>query len=277
MEAVSIAKLKKSRDILSNIREYIAEINEIIKAVSDGITPEMLDNLPSEQEKKIKNFLGINTKNTSKILVICSPDRGLCGSLNSNLEKQVHKKINEMRQGCELKIIGIGKKISNFITTKYPELMLKEPSFQNISSGKITQEQVKNIVTQITKMHVYEGFNSTDFMYIYFENPIIQTIKTTNILPYKSQKNDKNFTDYLYEPDPLTMLEMLLEDNIKMSIWLLINETLASEYAARIIAMKNATDNAKKAIKQLNLQYNRTRQANITRELIDIVSGKEAL
>lgn len=266
MEMVAVSKMKKTEERMKSSRPYSNTIKKVMHHVLEG-------NLEYKhiylKERKVKR-IGI---------IVISTDRGLCGSLNTNLFKQVLLKIQKFAQKnipCNLILFGL-KSLSVF------------KLFDSNILSKITQlgenpnlDQVINSVKIILMEYQSERIDKIFIAYNEFQNKLLQYPKIIQLLPFSNININKKKTihkswDYLYEPESKIILDTLFNRYIESQVYQSILENIASEQAARMMAMKQATDNSTNRIQELQLIYNKVRQANITQELTEIVSGASAI
>ena len=223
----------------------------------------------------------IEDKNSSLIIVVSS-DRGLCGGLNSNIVKEVKKKINEYEGLKKLvTLVCIGKKGFDLLSGLYEKMFNFEVKYINIS--EIDYNSVETIGNKILNSFYKNDFQECSLFYNHFNSVISQEVKIEKLIPYTKTsetdiENQNNIDTYFeYEPSEEEVLSKILPRNFIVQMYKAILESRASEQGARMTAMDNATRNAGEMIDNLSLKYNRQRQAIITKELIEIISGAEAL
>ena len=264
MEMVAASKMRKTQDRMASSRPYAETIREVIGHLALG-NLEYKHPYLEEREVKRVGYLVIST------------DRGLCGGLNINLFKKL---LGEMRnwsdKGVEVDLALIGSKAVGF--------------FNSIGANIVTQvtgmgdtPTLSDLIGPVKVMLQAFDENRLDKIYIVnnkFINTMSQTPQILQLLPLPASDDSdiKNKSwDYIYEPDPKSLLDILLRRYIESQVYQGVVENLASEQAARMVAMKAATDNGGNLIKELQLVYNKARQASITQELTEIVSGASAV
>ncbi|MFM7557262.1 MAG: F0F1 ATP synthase subunit gamma [Alphaproteobacteria bacterium] len=268
MKMVAASRLKKAKTQVEHSRPYAHKIREITSQLASNISVRggLNDKFP---------LLTGRGSNERHLLVVISSDRGLCGGLNSATVKFTKNKINELiSQGREVKIICVGKKAYEQLKSIHQPKIIKNLS--GIFKGTINIESAKKISEMLFELFNENQFDVCDVIYSKFKSAIAQEQVCEQIIPAPI-----NFTNNLsvlesplnYEPSEEIVLESLLPENIIIQIYNQLLENVASEQGARMSAMESASNNAGKMIKNLTLIYNRTRQANITKELIDIISG----
>ena len=263
LEMVSASKIKKAKDQMLEARPYARQMKEIVGHMAHS-SPEYRHPYMKEREVKRVGYIVIST------------DRGLCGGLNTNLFK---KSVAHMKQwqdkNVEVDVVTIGNKASSFF--KKVNVDMKA----SIASLGDNPELTKMIGLVKVMLDAFSE-EKIDRLYLVFNdfvNSITQKPEVQQLLPLEPVKDDKirdNF-DYIYEPEAKVVLEFVLSRYVEAEVFQGILENLASEHAARMVAMKNATDNATDLIKDLQLIYNKARQAAITQEISEIVSGAAAV
>ncbi len=271
MKMVAASKLKKAQSLAEKGRSYSSGLDSIVKGLvnsSENIEHPLLG-------KKVED------KNSSLIIVVSS-DRGLCGGLNSNIVKEVKKKINELEgKKNSVSLVCIGKKGFDLLSGLYEKMFNFEVKFINI--GEIDYKSAEEIGNKILNSFYKNDFQECSLFYNHFNSVISQEVKVEKLIPYSKSvvediENQNNIDTYFeYEPDEEEVLSKILPKNFIVQIYKAILESRASEQGARMTAMDNATRNAGDMIDNLSLKYNRQRQAIITKELIEIISGAEAL
>ncbi|QCI19596.1 MAG: F0F1 ATP synthase subunit gamma [Buchnera aphidicola (Brevicoryne brassicae)] len=264
MEMVAVSKMRKTEERMHFGRPY----SEIIRKVIEHVVQGNLEYKHSYLENRETKRIGI---------IIVSTDRGLCGSLNSNLFKQVLFKIQkftEMNIPCDLILFGL-KSFSVF-----------KLCGSNILSKIANLGEKPNLLTLINSVNIiveeyqFRRIDKIFIAYNEFRNKMSQCPKFNQLLPLPKKTvqiiNTKKW-DYLYEPESKLILDVLFKRYVESEVYQSILENIASEQAARMMAMKTATDNSSNRIKELQLLYNKVRQANITQELNEIVAGASAV
>ena len=271
MKMVAASKLKKAQSLAEKGRSYSSGLDSIVKGLvnsSENIEHPLLGN-------------NLGDKNSSLIIVVSS-DRGLCGGLNSNIVKAVKKKINELEgKKKSASFVWIGKKGYDLLSGLYEKMFNFE--VKQINIGEIDYKSTEEVGKKILNSFYKNDFQECSLFYNHFNSVISQEVKVEKLIPYsKSTETDKenqnNIDTYFeYEPNEEEVLSKILPKNFIVQIYKAILESRASEQGARMTAMDNATRNAGEMIDNLSLKYNRQRQAIITKELIEIISGAEAL
>ena len=269
MKMVAAAKLKKAQENAEKGRPYSDKLQNIILNLTKSISDET--NAPK--------LLAGNGKDNIYLCVVITADRGLCGGFNSNickLAKIYFKKF--LKEGKELKIITVGSKGHDQIKTEYGQYIIDKKSFKE--KKQISFLEANEIGKKIIELFEQEQFDKCFIFYNNFKNVITQIPQAEQIIPTFIKKDDKNQDNvifYEFEPDEDEILEDLLPKNVSVQILKAFLENAASEQGSRMTAMDNATRNAGDLVDKLTITYNRSRQASITKELIEIISGAESL
>ena len=269
MKMVAAAKLKKAQENAEKGRPYSEKLQNIILNLTKSISDE--SNAPK--------LLAGNGKDKIYLCVVITADRGLCGGFNTNickLAKSHFKKV--LKEGKELKIITVGSKGHDQIKAEFGKFIIDKKSFKD--KKQISFNEANEIGKKVIELYEQEQFDKCLIFYNNFKNVITQIPKAEQIIPTFLKKNDKIKDDtfaYVFEPDEDEILEDLLPKNISTQIFKAFLENAASEQGSRMTAMDNATRNAGDLVDKLTINYNRSRQASITKELIEIISGAESL
>ena len=268
MKMVAAAKLKRAQDNAEKGRPYSEKMNNIILNLSEGL---------SDRENAPKLLSGTG-KELIHLCVVMTSDRGLCGGFNSNIIKKA-KNYFEMllHGGKEFKIITVGSKGNDQLKRYYGDKIIENVSFKESKNPNyFDAEKVGKLIIQKFEK---EEFDVCTIFYNQFKNVITQIPQAQQIIPLNAVNDDKNREEnnYEFEPDEDEILSNLLPKNISIQIFKAMLENSASEQGARMSAMDNATRNAGEMVDKLTIDYNRSRQAAITKELIEIISGAESL
>ena len=269
MKMVAAAKLRKAQESAEKGRPYSQKMQNIILNLTKSI---------SDPQNAPKLLIGTG-QDKIHLCVVLTADRGLCGGFNSNickLAKNNFKKI--LDEGKELKIITVGIKGLDQIRREYGKYVIKKFSFKN--KKKITFNEAEIIGNEIIKLFNEEQFDKCTLFYNNFKNVMTQIPQAQQIIPAEiniANENDINSVSYEFEPEEDEILEDLLPKNISTQVFKAFLENAASEQGSRMTAMDSATRNAGDLVDKLTINYNRSRQASITKELIEIISGAESL
>ena len=268
MKMVAAAKLKRAQDSAEKGRPYSEKMNNIILNLSSGI---------SDKETAPKLLSG-SGKEQIHLCVVMTSDRGLCGGFNANIIKKAKSYFTKLsKEGKELKIITVGSKGNDQLKRVYGNKIIDNISFKNSKNANyFDAEKVGKIIIEKFQK---EEFDICTIFYNQFKNVITQIPQAQQIIPLNTKSDDQNNSEdnYEFEPDEDEILSNLLPKNISTQIFKAMLENSASEQGARMSAMDNATRNAGEMVDKLTIEYNRSRQAAITKELIEIISGAESL
>ena len=268
MKMVAAAKLRKAQESAERGRPYSEKMNNVILNLSNGI---------SDKENAPKLLSGTG-KDKVHLCVVMTSDRGLCGGFNSNIIKKAKLFFNKLaEEGKELKIITVGSKGNDQLKRIYGKQIIEKISFKNSKNANyFDAEKVSKIIIEKFEN---EEFDVCTIFYNQFKNVITQIPQAQQIIPLKTDNEEvaKSDDSYEFEPDEDEILSNLLPKNISTQIFKAMLENSASEQGSRMSAMDNATRNAGEMVDKLTIEYNRSRQAAITKELIEIISGAESL
>ncbi len=268
MKMVAAAKLRKAQESAEKGRPYSEKMNNVILNLSSGI---------SDKENAPKLLSGTGNDKVH-LCVVMTSDRGLCGGFNSNIIKKAKSYFSKiLSEGKELKIITVGSKGNDQLKRMYGDKIVENISFKESKNANyFDADNVGKIV--IDKFESSE-FDICTIFYNQFKNVITQIPQAQQIIPLNSEDSEENTSEesYEFEPDEDEILSNLLPKNISTQIFKAMLENSASEQGSRMSAMDNATRNAGEMVDKLTIQYNRSRQAAITKELIEIISGAESL
>ena len=268
MKMVAAAKLRRAQESAEKGRPYSEKMNNVILNLSSGI---------SDKENAPKLLVGTGNDKVH-LCVVMTSDRGLCGGFNTNIIKKAKvyfSKISE--QGKELKIITVGSKGNDQLKRAFGDKIIENISFKN--SKNVNYFDADKVGKIIIEKFEKEEFDICTIFYNQFKNVITQIPQAQQIIPLEAEKNDQDQEggSYEFEPDEDEILSNLLPKNISTQIFKAMLENSASEQGSRMSAMDNATRNAGEMVDKLTIEYNRSRQAAITKELIEIISGAESL
>ena len=269
MKMVAAAKLRKAQENAEKGRPYSEKMKNIINNLANSIT---------EKDTAPKLIAGTGQDKTY-LCVLMTADRGLCGGFNTNicrLAKTNFQKI--LKEGKTLKIITVGTKGLDQIKRDYGKYVIQKLSFKE--RKKISFQEAEEVGQIILDLFHKNEFDKCILFYNNFKNVITQIPQAQQIIPANKEKSSKESTVddfYEFEPEEDEILENLLPKNISTQIFKAFLENAASEQGSRMTAMDNATRNAGELVEKLTINYNRTRQASITKELIEIISGAESL
>ena len=268
MKMVAAAKLKRAQENAERGRPYSEKMNNIILNLSNGI---------SDKENAPKLLSGTG-KDDIYLCVVMTSDRGLCGGFNTNIIKKAKAYFEEVKKtGKIIKIITVGTKGYDQLKRLYHDNIIEKISFKD--SKNINYFDAEKVGKIIINSFEKKEFDVCTIFYNKFKNVITQIPQAQQIIPLKASEVEGNSLEdnYEFEPDEDEILSNLLPKNISTQIFKAMLENSASEQGSRMSAMDNATRNAGEMVDKLTIQYNRSRQAAITKELIEIISGAESL
>ncbi len=269
MKMVAAAKLRKAQENAEKGRPYSQKMQNIILNLTKSI---------NDPQNAPKLLVGTGKDNVY-LCVVLTADRGLCGGFNSNICKLAKTNFKKaLGEGKDLKIITVGTKGLDQIRREYGKYVIKKFSFKN--KKQITFNEAEIIGNEIINLFKQNQFDKCILFYNNFKNVITQIPQAQQIIPAEnnlSKEKDDSQTSYEFEPEEDEILEDLLPKNISTQIFKAFLENAASEQGSRMTAMDNATRNAGELVDKLTINYNRSRQASITKELIEIISGAESL
>jgi F-type H+-transporting ATPase subunit gamma len=279
MKMVAAAKLRRAQDAMIAARPYAKTMKQILQHLSAKVD---VTTNPLFAEREVKNVA----------LVIVTSDRGLCGSFNANLIKaavaHINKNYKELNEAGHLKLICIGKKGYDFFSKRNYKVIEKHTGL----FSALNFQQAKTIVGEIldgyattdkSEQPKEPAFDKVEIVYNEFKTIAQPRISIEQYLPIVPESNNTQIShhrsqvDYIYEPSSDEIMKALLPKHLNFQVWRVLLESNAAEQGARMAAMDNATTNASDMIRVLQLSYNKARQASITKELLEIVGGAEAL
>ncbi len=269
MKMVAAAKLRKAQENAEKGRPYSQKMENIILNLTKSI---------NDPENAPKLLVGTG-KDENYLCVVLTADRGLCGGFNSNICKLAKTNFRKiLKNGKGLKIITVGSKGLDQIKREYGKYVIKKFSFKE--KKQISFKEAQIIGGEIINLFNQNEFDKCILFYNNFKNVITQIPQAQQIIPVEdksSERNENELLPYEFEPDEDEILEDLLPKNISTQVFRAFLENAASEQGSRMTAMDNATRNAGDLVDKLTINYNRSRQASITKELIEIISGAESL
>lgn len=270
MKMVAAAKLRRAQDQAEASRPYAERMER------------MLGDLASRSSSDLPLIAGTG-KTDTHMIILGTADRGLCGGFNANLVKEARKMIGELQSaGKQVKIYCIGKKGAQALNREYGDLIVKR--VEDLDKPALSYSKAGAIADDILTMFDDGAFDAATLIYAQFQSAIAQIVTRQQLVPFAveavdgaAETDETDDSAYEFEPSEEGILAELLPRNVGVQVFKALLENAASEQGARMTAMDNATRNAGDMIDKLTLLYNRSRQAAITKELIEIVSGAEAL
>ena len=268
MKMVAAAKLRRAQDAAEKGRPYADRMQQIVNSLASKADPSSAPQL----------LVG-NGRDDTHLLVIISADRGLCGGLNGSITRQTRNEVARLRsEGKTVKLLMVGRKSADALRRELGDSYID--SLEGIQGTSVQYADAASIGETVR-----DGFEAGEFdvctvIFNKFKSAISQEVTLKRLIPAEigeDTQDDDQGVSYEYEPDEEELLAAVLPRNISTQVYSALLESSASELAARMTAMDNATRNAGDLIERLTLVYNRTRQATITKELIEIISGAEAV
>jgi F-type H+-transporting ATPase subunit gamma len=259
MKMVAAAKLRKSQESMEKARPYTRAIEDMINHLIPDVDRSILPILESRKANK-------------RLLLVITADRGMAGAFNANVIKKTEQILNEFNsKNCFL--ICIGKKSHDYFKRRDYQILESYRDFWN----SLNINQAIDIGNSIVSKYIDREFDVVDVIYNEFISVGSQRIIAKKLLPIEYNSEEKIKSDIIYEPSKEKIVKTLIPKHLNIQLWQFLLESNASEQAARMVAMENATDNAGEIISDLSIEYNKARQAAITTEIIEIVSGANAL
>ena len=274
MKMVAASKLRRSQEKAEAARPYSSRLEEMLTSLASSAL---------SGEGIIKLLTGTG-KDDNYLVVPVSADRGLCGGFNSSINKETFKLMKSLEdQNKKSQLLTVGKKSRDFFNRIMKEKIIE--SFVDTNVSGTGYEAALKISNKLQELYFEGTFDKCILVYNKYKSVISQEVTQQQLIPLNvssksDDKNENEITDnsiYIYEPDEETILQDLLPKNVSIQIFKVLLESDAGEQGARMAAMDNATRNAGEMIDSLTLKYNRTRQAFITKELIEIISGAESI
>jgi F-type H+-transporting ATPase subunit gamma len=270
MQMVAASKLRRAQAAAEAARPYAERMGKVLGSIASAVAgsdaaPRLLAGTGSDQVR---------------LLVVCTAERGLCGPFNSAIVRLAREKANELRgQGKEIKILCVGRKGNDQLRRLFSKQIIEVIEFRGVRVMGF--EQAETVAKKIVSLFNEGAFDVCTLFFSRFKSVIAQVPTAQQIIPPVFEKDEEAEADasvfYEYEPEEGEILDELLPRNLSVQVFRALLENAASEQGARMTAMDNATRNAGEMIRKQTLTYNRTRQAMITKELIEIISGAEAL
>ncbi|MCR4932398.1 MAG: ATP synthase F1 subunit gamma [Bacteroidales bacterium] len=266
MKMVSAAKFRRAQNAILGMRPYAAQLAEIVRDIDieDGVQT------PYHETRALSNVL----------LIVVTSNKGLCGAFNSNVIKEASARLQFYRgQGCNVKMITLGKRGTEFfakqqgLVAENGDDLLDNPEFDSICA----------LCEKVMTAFCDKQYDCVEIIYNQFKNSLTQILSTEQFLPVTNRERTsengerKSRNDYIYEPGKEQIMKEMIPMTLRSQFYRVVLDSLAAEHGARMTAMQKATDNATELLKELRLSYNKARQAAITNEIIEIVSGSEAL
>jgi F-type H+-transporting ATPase subunit gamma len=270
MKMVSAAKLRKAQDKIVRLRPYANKLHDLLVDLSNSLI-----------DSEIENVYGRTSPPEKILVVVITSNRGLCGAFNTNVIKEARRVISEkypdqFSKG-NLKILTIGKKGYDFFRKQNISML---PDQNNLLLD-LTFDNVNAVAEEIMKGFTSLEYDRVELIYNQFKNAAVQNLTNEAFLPVEAAvttgKMNTPPADYIYEPDKEEIIKELIPKSLKIQFYKAVLDSFVAEHGARMTAMHKATDNATTMIRDLTLQYNKARQATITNQILEVVSGAEAL
>jgi F-type H+-transporting ATPase subunit gamma len=273
MQMVASSKLRRAQENAEAARPYAVRMESMLRAIAGSVAGN--DNAPAM-------FAG-NGASDNHLLLVTTSDRGLCGGFNSSIAKAIRERVGALQaEGKTVKLLCLGRKGREQLKRDFGALIID--TVEDLDKGGLSYDDADEIAARLTRMFQDGEFDVCTIVYNHFQSVMTQVVTPQQLIPYNVETDDVAEADqteataiYEYEPEEEEILATLLPRNLAVQIFRALLESSASEQAARMTAMDNATRNAGDMIDKLSLLYNRSRQAAITTELTEIVTGAEAL
>ncbi|HNB28368.1 MAG TPA: F0F1 ATP synthase subunit gamma [Alphaproteobacteria bacterium] len=271
MKMVAAAKLRRAQEQAEAARPYAERMERVLGSLAASVAGK--DNAPA--------LLAGSGKSQVHLLVVMTSDRGLCGAFNSSITRLARRMARELKnEGKTVKILAVGRKGRDQMRREFAGDIIG--TVEDVAKPKLTYAAAEKIAERIRAMFEAGEFDVCTLIYNKFKSAITQIVTAQQLIPFApgnaaNQNADAQMALYEYEPDEQAILAELLPRNLGMQVYRALLENAASEQGARMSAMDSATRNAGDMINRLTITYNRSRQAYITKELIEIISGAEAL
>jgi F-type H+-transporting ATPase subunit gamma len=270
MKMVAAAKLRRAQEQAEAARPYAERMERVLGSLAAATVGK--DGAPA--------LLAGNGKDQTHLVVVMTSDRGLCGGFNSTIVRGARRLIRGLKNdGKTVKILCVGRKGRDQLKREFPADIIG--TVEDIAKPRLTFDASNQVAIRIRQMFEHGEFDVCTLVYNKFKSAMTQIVTVQQLIPFAPKAANENTAaptaSYEYEPDETEILAELLPRNIGMQVYRALLENGASEQGSRMTAMDNATRNAGEMINKLTINYNRTRQANITKELIEIISGAEAV
>ncbi len=267
MKLVAASKLRKAQRAILQLRPYAQKLQEFLQGMSTDL--DQTDEAVYAKEREVKKVL----------IVLVTSNRGLCGAFNANVVKlannHIHTTYKDAYEREDLSLYCIGKKGAEYFSKhQYPVIKENLVLFDDLN-----YENALPIAEELMQNFAEKKYDRIDIIYNQFKNAAVQVLLTEQFLPILPPEDDGSGlqVDYIFEPNKEQIIEELIPKSLKIQFFKVVLDSFASEHGARMTAMHMATDNASELLKELKLSYNKARQASITNDILEIVSGAEAL
>ena len=259
---VAAAKLRRAQENILKARPYAIRLENIIAQVA------------MRTKRDLHPLLCERKSDSKRLFVVVTADSGLCGGFNSNIIRKARNYIDE-HEGLTIDLFPVGRKGRDFFRKLDTNIIGEQVMFFN----RLKYAHAVESISRIKKLFLEDEYDRVDILYNEFKSAIQQTIRVKQLLPLVPAESDEgvNTVDYIYEPDEFSVFDALIPYHLEVQIWRILLESYAAEMGAKMTAMDAATENAKELLHTLSVTYNRARQAQITREISEIVGGAEAM
>lgn len=266
---VSAAKLRRAQDKIVRLRPYVSKLKEILAGLAQSLA-----------DSEVENVYGRVSEPEKILIVVITSNRGLCGAFNANVIKETRRIISEKYAGQfrkgNLQILTIGKKGFDYFKKQQVKLLPDQNNLlNNLSFGSVAE-----VAEAIMGSFTAGEYDRVELVYNQFKNAAVQILTNELFLPLTSGPKGKSAAepvDYIYEPSQETLVQDLIPKSLKIQFYKAVLDSFVAEHGARMTSMHKATDNATTMIRDLTLQYNKARQSAITNQILEVVSGAEAL
>ena len=270
MKMVAAAKLRKAQDAIVQLRPYANKLNEILNGLNTALRDTETENIYAERKD-----------GSGKVLIIVvTSNKGLCGAFNANVIREARRimqeKYKDQARKGGLSFITIGKKGNDVLRRMKVNIVEDQSDLWT----ELTFARTAQLADRLIGLYIRKEYDTIEIVYNQFKNAAMQKLTEEVFLPVASsatEKEDAASADYIYEPDQVSIVSELIPKTLRIQLFKALLDSFAAEHGARMTAMHQATDNATEIIRDLTLQYNKARQAAITNQLLEVVSGAEAL
>jgi F-type H+-transporting ATPase subunit gamma len=269
MKMVSAAKLRKAQDKIVRLRPYANKLHDILVNLSQSLT-----------DSEIENIYDRKSAPEKILIVVVTSNRGLCGAFNSNVVREARRVVaenyHEQYKRGNVQFLTIGKKGFDYLRKLKFKIAIESYDLLN----ELTFERASVIAEKVMNSFVMGDYDRVEIIYNHFKNAAVHQLTNEVFLPVVATPVDGKTSvpvDYIYEPDKESIVKELIPKSLKIQFYKAVLNSFVAENGARMTAMHKATDNATTMIRELTLQYNKARQASITNQILEVVSGAEAL
>ncbi|MFP4662981.1 MAG: ATP synthase F1 subunit gamma [Bacteroidales bacterium] len=261
MKLVSAAKLRKAQNRIEQLRPYAEQLKHILSYASQSMADD-------------KDFVYAQQRPVNKVLIVMvSSNKGLCGGFNANVVKKTVAEIKENYQDAKVEILAVGGKGADLFKKHPWDIIEKETEIFD----KLTFNPVAEMAENLMQSFINKEYDKIITVYNSFVNAATQKVKAEQFLPVQIEEEEEEVSNYIYEPDKNTIARELIPKSLKTQFYEVLLDSNAAEHGARMTSMQQATDNASDLLDEITLKYNKARQASITNEILEIVSGANAL